>query len=214
MYKMRLILLRHGESLYNKMNKLAGWSDIALTEYGKEESKRVGNKFKNMNINFNYIFTSNLCRTIETSNIIINKMHNNDYFNLNKDKNHCNMITKSSVELNAKNYGSLTDKNVQELEEIFGIEKMRVWRKSYWINPPNGESLNDVSKRCGVYFDNEIRPLIYQGNNILIVSHSSTIKSLLVYLSIKNENNIEYFNVPNCKPIEIDIYDKSFKYID
>ena len=120
----------------------------------------------------------------------------------------------SSHKLNEKDYGYLKDKNKYELENIYTPEKMFKWCKTYNGVPPNGESLYQVSVRCGDYFDNNIRNLIMSGKNILFIGHDGTIKSLLVYLKLKNNKNIEEFNILNYNAIEINIRNKSLKYLE
>lgn len=196
---MRLVILRHGESVCNKSNVLAGWKNVCLTNEGRYQSKNVCKILKN--INFEYIFTSDLERAIETSCIIQKELNQNS-------------IIKYSYALKEKDYGVLSGESIKDLEKVYGSDQVKKWRKSYWITPPNGESLNDVKCRFGSYFDNHIKPLLYRNHNILIVSHSSALKALLVHLRIKNEKTVETFDIPNCKPIEIDINCHTFKYID
>jgi 2,3-bisphosphoglycerate-dependent phosphoglycerate mutase len=194
---MVLIVLRHGQSTFNKANILAGWRDVPLTEFGKKEASNAANKLNKYN--FDYVFTSDLQRTKDTCSIIQSALNQS-------------FIIKSSPALKERNYGELTGQNREQLKNLFTPEQVAIWRRSYFENPPNGESLDDVKNRCGKYFDKNILPLLNQNKNILIISHSNTLRSLFVHLNIIDKKSIELFEISNCDPIFVDIKNRKFWY--
>ena len=194
---MVLIVLRHGQSTFNKANILAGWKDVPLTEFGKKEATDAANKLHKYN--FDYVFTSDLKRTKDTCSIVKSTLNQN-------------FMIKSSSALKERNYGELTGQNREQLKNLFTPEQVSIWRRSYSERPPNGESLDDVKNRCGSYFDKNILPLLDQNKNILIISHSNTLRSLFVHLNIIDKKSIELFEISNCEPIFVDIKNKKFWY--
>lgn len=198
---MVFIVVRHGESEWNKLNKFTGWENINISEKGILESEIAGKLLSKYN--FDSIYTSDLIRTITTSEIIINSNSNNK-----------NFFTQFSSELKERDYGDLTGKNKSELEEIYGKEQIFKWRRGYYDKPPNGENLDDVVNRVGVFFDNEIKPLLLEGSNVLIVSHGNTLRALFVHLQLKNKCNIEEFEISTGIPIKINLDTNDFEYIN
>lgn len=195
---MVLIILRHGQSIWNKENIFTGWTDVDLSIQGRKEAfstVKILKKYK-----FDYLFTSDQLRAIETTNIIKKELNQS-------------LSIKISTKLKERNYGDLSGKNKYELEKIYGTEKIRYWRKSYYGKPPNGENLEEVKHRFGKYYDIEIKPLLDQNKNILIISHHNTLRALFVHLGLKNKDTIEDLDILNCKPIKIDIKDKTFSYL-
>ena len=176
---------------------MAGWRDVPLTEFGKKEASNAANKLNKYN--FDYVFTSDLKRTKDTCSIIKSILKQN-------------FMIKSSPALKERNYGELTGQNREQLKNLFTPEQVAIWRRSYFETPPNGESLNDVKNRCGSYFDKNILPLLNQNKNILIISHSNTLRSLFVHLNIIDKKSIELFEISNCEPIFVDIKNKKFWY--
>lgn len=197
LYGMVFIALRHGQSVWNKLNILAGWNNVNLSELGKKEAINASHILKKYK--FDYVFTSDLQRTIDTCNII--KKELGQEFNIIR-----------SDELKERNYGLLSGKTKEELEKIYSKELVYKWKKSYWGTPPEGENLNDVKYRIGNYYEKNILPLINSNKNILLISHSNTLRAFFVYLKIKNEYDIEQFKINNCIPINININDKTFYY--
>jgi len=179
--------MRHGQSIWNKHHLLTGYVNVGLTSLGKEEAYKSAQILKKYN--FDYIFTSNLLRAVETGEII-------------KDELKQHLIVKRSCALNERNYGIFT-----------GMDKRKLVYKlnTYYGRPHKGESLDDVCERVGFYYDNNIYPLIVFNKNILVVSHSNTLKSLFVHLGLHNTRSIENFEINNCTPIEVDITEKKFK---
>ena len=195
---MVFIVLRHGQSIWNKCNILAGWTNVPLTQLGRNEARESGILLKKYK--FDYVFTSDLERTIETSEIIQRELNQN-------------ICIKSSSSLKERNYGILSGKPKEDLENLFGKEKVKKWRRSYWERPPEGENLYDVKNRVGYYYDTNIKPLLEDNKNILMISHSNSIRAFFVHLGIKDEDNIENFELDNCVPIQIDTKNKKYWYI-
>ena len=195
---MVLILLRHGQSVWNRANILTGWTDVMLSSDGTYEAIKAASLVKNFN--FDYIFASDLIRTIDTATIIKNELKLNTHI-------------ETSSALKERDYGLLTGYEKNELSKFYSKEDTYNWKNTYYGRPPNGENLEDVQKRFGNYFDNNIKSLLDDKKNILIVSHSNSLRAFFVHLGLKNERTIENFEIQNCIPIIVNIYKKSFTYI-
>ena len=196
---MVFIVLRHGESVWNKENKFTGLTDVSLSENGKKEADESGELLSHLPLHT--IFSSTLKRTIETANIVQTHQIVPD-----------NVKMVQNVNLCERDYGILTGKNKTELANTYGTELVQTWRRSYLEGPPNGENLQDVLYRAGEYFDKEIRPLLNQGEHVLLVSHGNTLRALFVHLGIKSEETIETFEIPTGVPIQMNIEKKQFRY--
>jgi enolase len=188
---MRLTIVRHGESEWNKLNLFTGFKDVDLTENGIKEAELCG---ESINTNFDIAFTSNLKRAYKTCNIIC-------------DKSNQNIEMIQSDKLNERHYGDLTGKNKNEMAKIYGEEQVQLWRRSLDVRPPGGENLLDVIDRVVIYYENEIKPYLDEGKNVLIVAHGNSIRALLVILNVFSQNNIDQFEIPTGKPIFIDYPD-------
>ena len=196
---MVLIVLRHGQSIYNKENRFTGLTDVSLSEIGRSEALDAGLLLKKYN--FDCIFTSDLKRTDETANIIRYNSNNALIINM-----------KSNKALNERDYGELTGKNKTELKEMYGEKVVHIWRRSYLERPPGGECLHDVRLRVADYFDNEIKNKVLNGKNVLIVAHGNSLRALFVHLGIKDETSIETFEIATGVPIQIDLCNHKFWY--
>ena len=199
---MVLIVLRHGESVWNKENKFTGLMDVDLSDSGIKEAVDAGHLLKNYN--FNWIYTSALKRTIQTAHHIVTTIGLNQHGFF------------SSKNLNERDYGDFTGKNKDGIKNIYGVDKLHEIRRSYMCKPPGGENLDDVKKRVGSYFDSQILPSLKDDivNNVLIVAHGNSLRSLFVHLGIFDENTIENFEIPTAVPIIIDIENKTFSFIN
>ena len=155
----KLVLLRHGQSQWNLENRFTGWRDVPLTEKGIQEAKNAGLLIKKNNIIIDKVFSSVLERANKTAEIAITEAGIKsliDGENVNYTKNQ---------KLNERDYGDLVGLNKAETAEKFGKEQVHIWRRSYDVSPPNGESLKDVVSRVSPYFENEIEPLIMDNKN-------------------------------------------------
>ena len=196
---MVFIALRHGQSIWNKVNTLAGWTNVPLSIQGVRESIIAARILKEKNYQFDNVFTSDLIRTTETARLI----------NLVLEQN---FTIDSSPSLKERDYGILTGKKRDELIREFTVEDIQKWRRSYYGRPPGGENLFDVRIRIGNYYDKSILPLLEKDKNVLLISHSNSLRALFVHLGLKNEKTIEDFDIDNCTPINIDYKNKEFFY--
>ena len=217
-----LILVRHGQSLWNKEKRFTGWADIDLTDQGKLEAKKAGQLIKDLNIEYQAYFASQLKRSINTLEIILKTL----------EKKH-SAITKAK-ELNERHYGGLTSLNKDETAKKYGAKQVKIWRRSYNIHPPsmnsdhpyfnkidskiNAESLKDTFERVIPYFNNNIRPLIKSNKNILIVFHGNSCRALLMEILNISKKKIIEFEVPTGNPLLIRLNEnlklKDCKYLD
>ena len=184
-----LVLIRHGQSEWNEKNLFTGWKNPPLTEKGIEEAELAGIRIKNLNIDFSHYFTSALIRAQETGEIILNQ--------LEKEK-----ITKTrSQNLNERDYGDLSGLNKDEAKKEWGEAQVHIWRRSFDIPPPGGESLKDTADRVLPYFEEEIKPLVEQGNNILICAHGNSLRSLIMSLEEISPSEIVKVEIGTGEPI-------------
>ena len=184
-----LVLIRHGQSEWNEKNLFTGWKNPPLTEKGIEEAELAGIRIKNLNIDFSHCFTSALIRAQETGEIILNQ--------LEKEK-----ITKTrSQNLNERDYGDLSGLNKDEAKKEWGEDQVHIWRRSFDTPPPGGESLKDTADRVLPYFEEEIKPLVEQGNNILICAHGNSLRSLIMSLEEISPSEIVKVEIGTGEPI-------------
>ena len=217
-----LILVRHGQSVWNKERRFTGWADVGLTEQGESEAKHAGQLIKDLNIKFDAYFTSELKRAVNSLDIIL-KVLNEKNAQINK-----------TSKLNERNYGNLTSLNKDEIIKKYGNEQVKIWRRSYDIRPPvmdakhpyknkidsnsSSESLKDTYERVLPYYKEKIEPLISVKKNVLIVFHGNSCRALLMKLFNVSENKIIEFEVPTGNPLLIN-FDQNlkvndFKYLD
>ena len=200
---MSLIVLRHGESVWNKENKFTGWIDIGLSEKGEQEAVAAGNKLQKYN--FDNVITSDLKRTKKTAILLLK-----DRSLQEKEK----IIFTVSPEVKERSYGDLAGIVKSKLKETYGEEQMRIWRRSYYERPPGGESLEDVKNRIGPFYNDFILPLLKAGKNVMLVSHGNALRALFVHLGFKDEKNVEHFELATATPISIDVFNKDYHYLN
>ena len=184
-----LVLIRHGQSEWNEKNLFTGWKNPPLTEKGIEEAELAGIRIKNLNIDFSHYFTSALIRAQETGEIILNQ--------LEKEK----IIKTRSQNLNERDYGDLSGLNKDEAKKEWGEEQVHIWRRSYDVPPPGGESLEDTSERVLPYFNSSILPKIIQGENILVAAHGNSLRSLVMQLDNMSKEEVVALEIPTGAPI-------------
>ena len=204
-----ILLIRHGQSEWNKLNLFTGFKNIELSEQGIEEANKAGQNFKNLDIKFNIVFTSELKRAQETAKIILQNLDQWDFLN-----NEGKII--SNINLNERDYGDLTGLNKKETAEKFGEEQVHKWRRGYSDQPPNGESLEDVVGRVTKYFEEVIKPAIQsnENDNILIAAHGNSLRALLIVMNIYEPNNINSVELSTGVPIHIILKDNKFSIKD
>jgi 2,3-bisphosphoglycerate-dependent phosphoglycerate mutase len=204
-----ILLIRHGQSEWNKLNLFTGFKNIELSEQGIEEANKAGQNFKNLDIKFNIVFTSELKRAQETAKIILQNLGQWDFLN-----NEGKII--SNINLNERDYGDLTGLNKKETAEKFGEEQVHKWRRGYSDQPPNGESLEDVVRRVTKYFEEVIKPAIQsdENGNILIAAHGNSLRALLIVMNIYEPNNINSVELSTGVPIHVILKDNKFSIKD
>ena len=204
-----ILLIRHGQSEWNKLNLFTGFKNIELSEQGIEEANKAGQNFKNLDIKFNIVFTSELKRAQETAKIILQNLDQWDFLN-----NEGKII--SNINLNERDYGDLTGLNKKETAEKFGEEQVHKWRRGYSDQPPNGESLEDVVRRVKKYFEEVIQPSIQsnENDNILIAAHGNSLRALLIVMNIYEPHNINSVELSTGVPIHVILKDNKFSIKD
>ena len=200
-----ILLIRHGQSEWNKLNLFTGFKNIELSEQGIDEANKAGQNFKNLNIKFDIVFTSELKRAQETAKIILKNLDQWDYL-YEEGK----IIT--DINLNERDYGDLTGLNKKETADKFGEEQVHKWRRGYSDQPPNGESLEDVVRRVKIYFEESINPAIQSedNNNILIAAHGNSLRALLIVMNIYDSSNINSVELSTGVPIHVILENNKF----
>jgi 2,3-bisphosphoglycerate-dependent phosphoglycerate mutase len=195
MKKRNLILVRHGQSEWNEKNLFTGWKNPDLTDLGVDEANNAGVLIKKTEIVFDEMFTSNLGRAQKTGSIILDVLAQNNI-----------AITKNEA-LNERNYGSLAGLNKDDAREKWGEEQVHVWRRSFDIPPPDGESLKNTAERVLPYFNQQIMPKIIDGNNILIAAHGNSLRALIMQLDDISQEDIVKLEIPTGAPIHFSFDD-------
>lgn len=165
-----LVLCRHGESEWNKLNLFTGWKDPNLTEKGVGEAKAAGQKLKAKGLVFDVAYTSALTRAQTTLNLILTELGQTDI-----------PITRDQA-LNERDYGDLSGLNKDEARQKWGEEQVHIWRRSYDVPPPGGESLKDTAARVLPYWDAHILPDLKAGKRIIVAAHGNSLRALIMKL--------------------------------
>jgi 2,3-bisphosphoglycerate-dependent phosphoglycerate mutase len=200
----KLVIVRHGQSTWNKENKFTGWIDVDLAEKGIDEALSAGKKLKGLK--FDYAFTSALIRAQKTLDIIL------------KEIDQTNLPVKKNEALNERMYGDLQGTDKDEARSKFGEKQVHIWRRSFDVAPPNGESLKDTADRVLPYFEKEIVPLLKEGKNIIIAAHGNSLRALIMSLEKINKEEILKVEVPTGEPklyeLDADLNILSSNYIN
>lgn len=163
-----LTLLRHGQSQWNLENRFTGWVDVDLSPLGEEEARIAGEKLRDVPVDV--VFTSVLKRSIRTADLALEAAGKQE------------LPTHRSQALNERHYGDLQGLNKAETAAAHGDEQVRLWRRSYDIAPPNGESLKDTRDRVEPYYREQIAPMLRAGVNVLVVAHGNSLRSLIMLI--------------------------------
>ena len=198
MTKRNLVLVRHGQSEWNAKNLFTGWKNPGLTETGVKEAISAGKLIKDEKINFDTMYTSELIRAQLTGNTILEIINQSD-IPIIKD-----------IALNERNYGSLAGLNKDDARKKWGEEQVHIWRRSYDVPPPDGESLKNTAERVLPYFNKEILPKVISGSNILIAAHGNSLRSLIMQLDELSKEEILNLEIPTGAPIKY-IFDEHGK---
>ena len=181
-----LVLIRHGQSTYNLENRFTGWKDVPLTELGEKEARDASEILKKKK--FDIAFTSNLYRAQKTLSIIIEGIEQREL-----------KVIKDQA-LNERDYGDLIGQNKKEVAEKFGKEQVRIWRRSYDIAPPNGESLKMTAERTIPYLEKTIMPRILDGEKVLVVAHGNSLRAIVMKLKKYSPEQILQTEIGWCEP--------------
>jgi len=184
-----LVLVRHGQSEWNAKNLFTGWKDPGLTSDGKKEAINAGSLIKQRDIQFSMMFTSDLKRAQITGQIILDGIQQTDI-----------KVVKNQA-LNERNYGDLSGLNKDDARKEWGEKQVHIWRRSYDVPPPGGESLKDTADRVLPYFNNSILPKIMQGENILVAAHGNSLRSLVMQLDNLSKEEVVALEIPTGAPI-------------
>ncbi|MCM2304284.1 MAG: 2,3-bisphosphoglycerate-dependent phosphoglycerate mutase [Elusimicrobia bacterium] len=187
----KLVLVRHGQSQWNLENRFTGWVDVPITPLGENEAHRAGKELKG--IKFDVAFTSDLKRAQQTLGIILEEIGQKD-LTVRKDK-----------ALNERHYGDLQGLDKAETAKKYGDAQVHIWRRSFDVQPPNGESLKDTAARTLPYFDAHILPEVKAGKNVLISAHGNSLRAILMELEKLTPEQIMQVNIGTCLPIYYDI---------
>ena len=224
---MKLILLRHGESVWNKENRFTGWTDVDLSSKGIEEAINAGKIMKNNNVTFDVAFSSVLLRAKRTLDLVLKEMN-------------VNVPVYYNYRLNERHYGALQGLNKDETRKKYGEEQVHIWRRSYDVRPPMltiddprypgndplykdlnkdelplTECLKDTLERVLPYYNNEIKSHLLKGENVLIVAHGNSIRSIIKYIENISDEDIMNVEIPTGVPYiyeldnELNIIDKT-----
>lgn len=165
-----LVLVRHGQSEWNLKNLFTGWEDPDLTEKGVEEAKAAGRKMKDLGLSFDIAFTSDLSRAQRTLRLILSELGQDD------------LETIFDQKLNERDYGDLTGLNKDDAREKFGEEQVHIWRRSFDVPPPGGESLKMTAERVLPYYESTIQPQVLAGQHTLVAAHGNSLRALIMKL--------------------------------
>lgn len=165
-----LVLVRHGESEWNKLNLFTGWKDPDLTEKGVAEARKGGQLLKAEGIRFDIAYTSALTRAQHTLKLILAELGQSDLETIRDQK------------LNERDYGDLSGLNKDDARKKWGEEQVHIWRRSYDVPPPGGESLKDTAARVLPYYEAKIWPVLKSGKNVLIAAHGNSLRALIMKL--------------------------------
>ena len=165
-----LVLVRHGESEWNRANRFTGWKDVGLTEEGMSEAHRAGAMLKETGQRFDCAFTSTLKRAHNTLDIILEELGQG------------RLPTVKAAALNERDYGELVGIDKDEARKRWGAEQVHLWQRSYDIAPPGGESLKDTALRVVPFFEKWIVPELQKGKSVVVVAHGNSLRSLIMQL--------------------------------
>ena len=192
-----LILLRHGQSQWNLENRFTGWEDVPLTEQGIAEAKVAGQLMKKNKVHIDVIFSSVLQRATKTAELAIKEM------NLEQLWSNGQLLMTKDHSLNERDYGDLVGLNKEETANKYGKEQVRIWRRSYDVSPPGGESLENVVTRVKPYFINFIEPKINEGQDVLIAAHGNSLRASMIQVGLYKAEEISKIEIPTGSPFVI-----------
>jgi len=193
-----LTLVRHGQSDWNNKNLFTGWENPGLTSRGVDEAHATGLLLKKQSKIYSYLFTSLLDRAINTANIILEEL----------DLDGINVVRDEA--LNERDYGELTGLNKDNARKKWGEDQVHIWRRSFDIPPPGGESLKDTADRVIPYYENKILPLLFKDNNILVSAHGNSLRALIMHIEDLSPEEILQREIATGQPISYDFSNGKF----
>ena len=184
-----LVLVRHGQSEWNLKNLFTGWRDIDLSEQGITEARAAGRKLKAQGLRFDIAFTSALVRAQRTLDIMLDELGQRG------------IPVKKDQALNERDYGDLVGLNKDDARKRWGEEQVHIWRRSYDVAPPGGESLRDTAARVLPYYIQEILPCVLQGKRVLVSAHGNSLRALVMVLDRHTTESITKLNLDTGVPM-------------
>ena len=185
----RLILIRHGQSVWNATNRFTGWTDIELSEKGVIEAEEAGRRLSGIRIDV--VHTSDLMRAQRTAEIVMQQNESSGE----------DVATHYDWRLNERHYGALQGLNKAETAEKHGAEQVHIWRRSFDVPPPEGESLEMTAERTIPYFTEEILPDLESGKNVLVSAHGNSLRSIVMHLEGISPEDIVSLEIPTGSPM-------------
>ena len=183
-----LVLIRHGQSVWNATNRFTGWTDVELSEKGEGEAVTAGEQLAD--VRFDVVHTSALIRAQKTAEIV-----------MSKNRVSGEIPTKQDERLNERHYGDLQGLNKAETAEIHGAEQVHIWRRSFDVPPPGGESLEMTAERTIPYFVEEIIPDLDSGMNVLVAAHGNSLRSIVMHIEKISPKEITKLEIPTGVPM-------------
>lgn len=184
-----LVLVRHGQSDWNLKNLFTGWKDVDLTEKGVTEAREAGRKLKAQGLNFTVAYTSALIRAQRTLDLMLEEMGQSKI-----------TVIKDQA-LNERDYGDLSGLNKDDARKKWGEEQVHIWRRSYDVAPPGGESLRDTAARVLPYYLVEILPRVLRGEHVLVSAHGNSLRALVMVLDKHTPDSITKLNIDTGVPM-------------
>lgn len=190
------MLVRHGQSEWNKKNLFTGWRDPGLTEQGIAEAREAGQAMKARGLVFDVAFTSALSRAQETNRLMLEELGQTDI-----------EIVKDQA-LNERDYGDLSGLNKDDARQKWGEEQVHIWRRSYDVPPPGGESLKMTAERVLPYYEKEILPRVLKGERVLVAAHGNSLRALVMLLDRLSQEEVLALNIATGAPIVYELDDR------
>jgi len=184
-----LILLRHGQSTWNAENRFTGWVDTPLSDAGREEARLGGRRLAAQGVRVDRAFTSTLVRAIDTGRIVLDDLGQHD------------LEQRRAWQLNERFYGALTGRNKAQTAEEFGSEQVHIWRRSYDIAPPGGESLADTANRTLPYFNEVLLPATLEVATVLVSAHGNSLRSIVKELDELDDDAVTRLEIATGIPL-------------
>jgi 2,3-bisphosphoglycerate-dependent phosphoglycerate mutase len=184
-----LVLVRHGQSDWNLKNLFTGWKDPDLTEQGVAEARAAGQRLKALGLSFDVAFTSALTRAQHTCRLILEELGQQ------------NLTTIRDQALNERDYGELSGLNKDDARKRWGEEQVHIWRRSYDVPPPGGESLKDTAARVLPYYIGEILPRVMRGEKVLVAAHGNSLRALVMVLDRLSPETIPTLELATGEPL-------------